>query len=449
VSEPPRPADAAIIAVGSELLTPSRADTNSLYISGVLNDIGIAVAYKAVVGDDRDELAAQIAHALRRHAVLILTGGLGPTDDDLTREVVAAHYGLAMHEDPAIVAAIEKRFAARGWRMPAVNRRQALVPEGAVVLANPNGTAPGLWIERDGSYIALLPGPPREMKAMMDGEVRRRLMPVAGSVRILRRQIRIAGRGESAVEEMVQPVYSTWLRQSPPIETTILAGLGQVELHLSMRTADHTRGAAALEAAVGDIQAVMQLDVVSIDGASLEVVVGDLLKARGWRIAMGESCTGGLATTLLTDVPGSSAYVDRTVVAYSNDAKIELLGVPASMIEAHGAVSEPVAEAMARGARDRWRVDVGVGITGIAGPGGGTPEKPVGTVCIAVVGPTTRVRTLRFPGGRELVRSLSANTAIDMVRRMLLEADPHEPASPTSLHESYGGPPKPGAGGSS
>ena len=416
------PLAAVIIAVGSELLTTSRVDTNSLHISGVLNELGITVAYKTVVGDDRLELAAQIAHALNRHPVLILTGGLGPTDDDLTREVVAAHFGLAMHEDTSIVAAIEKRFATRGWRMPEVNRRQAQVPEGAAVLANPNGTAPGLWIEREGWYIGLLPGPPREMKPMMDGEVRRRLTPVAGAIRLFRRQIRIAGRGESAVEEMVQPVYSQWLRQTPPIETTILAGLGQVELHLSLRTADYSQGIAALEAAVAQIQAVMGIDIVSVDGAPLEAVVGDLLKARGWRIAMGESCTGGLATALLTDIAGSSAYVDRTVVAYSNEAKIELLGVPAALIQDHGAVSEPVAEAMATGARERSRVEVGVGITGIAGPGGGTPDKPVGTVCIAVSGPATRVRTLRFPGARDMVRSLSANTALDMVRRMLLES---------------------------
>ncbi len=420
---PSRPLDAAIIAVGSELLATSRVDTNSLYISGVLNELGIAVAYKTVVGDHREELAAQIGHALNRHPILILTGGLGPTDDDLTREVVAAHFGLPMHEDSAIVAAMEKRFAARGWRMPEVNRRQAQVPEGAAVLANPNGTAPGLWIERDGVHVAMLPGPPREMKPMMDGEVRKRLSPLAGAVRLLRRQIRIAGRGESAVEEMVQPVYSRWLEQVPPIETTILASVGQVELHLSLRTSDYPKGNEALDAAVVQIESVMGLDVVSTLGASLEAVVGDLLKARGWRIAMGESCTGGLATTLLTDVAGSSAYVDRTIVAYSNDAKTELLGVPAALIDAHGAVSEPVAEAMARGARDLSRVDIGVGITGIAGPGGGTPEKPVGTVCIAAVAsPARRVRTFRFPGGRDMVRSLSATAALDMVRRMLLKS---------------------------
>ncbi|MDO8681782.1 MAG: competence/damage-inducible protein A [Acidobacteriota bacterium] len=413
--------DAAIIAVGSELLTPHKVDTNSLFITQVLNDLGIAVAHKAIVGDNRAELAAQVAHGLARHQVLILTGGLGPTDDDLTREVVAGHLGLTMDEDPAIVDAIERRFAARGWKMPAVNRRQALVPRGATVLANPNGTAPGLWIEHDGAAIALLPGPPREMKPMMDGEVRTRLAPFAGLVRLHRRVIRVSGRGESAVEEMVQPIYSGWLNQSPPIETTILAGLGQVELHLLTQATDVDGAAIALDAAVNQITTVMGADVVSVDGRELEAVVGDLLRQRRWHVALAESCTGGLATSRLTDIPGSSDYVERSVVAYSNRSKVELLGVGEALIAEHGAVSEPVAVAMATGIRDRAGAAVGVGITGIAGPGGGSEHKPVGTVCIAVAGRDTRVRTFRFPGGREMVKALSANTAIDMLRRLLLE----------------------------
>jgi nicotinamide-nucleotide amidase len=416
-----RALDAAIIAVGSELLTPERVDTNSLFITEVLNDLGIPVVFKAIVGDNRDELASHIGHALARHRVLILTGGLGPTDDDLTREVVAGHLGLPFDEDPEIVAAIEKRFAARGWRMPEVNRRQAQVPRGAVVLANPHGTAPGLWIEHQQSLIALLPGPPREMKPMMDGDVRARLAARAGGVRLLRRVIRVGGKGESVVEEIVQPVYSKWLTQSPPIETTILAGLGQVELHLSIRSLDPVGAAAALDTAVGEIDRVLGADVVSRDGKVSEAVVGDLLRARGWRVALAESCTGGLATSKLTDVPGSSDYVERGIVAYSNTAKVELLGVDPELIAKHGAVSEQVAVAMATGIRDRARVDVGVGITGIAGPGGGSEHKPVGTVCIAVVGNDTRVRTSRFPGGREMIKALSANTAIDMLRRLLQE----------------------------
>ncbi len=417
----PRPFAAAIIAVGSELLTPEKVDTNSLFITQTLNDLGLAVAFKSIVGDNRAELTAHVAHALQRHRVLILTGGLGPTDDDLTREVVAAHLGLAMREDPEIITAMEQRFASRGWQMPAVNRRQALVPEGATVLANPNGTAPGLWLTHHDAVIALLPGPPREMKPMMAGEVRSRLLALAGDTRLHRRLVRVAGKGESAVEEIVQPIYSQWLTQEPPIETTILAGLGQVELHLVLQSTDAVRAGATLDVAVAALTTALGQDVVSTDGRVLEAVVGDGLRARGWWVALAESCSGGLATSRLTDVPGSSDYVERSVVAYSNKAKVELLGVPAALIQEHGAVSEAVAVAMAEGIRDRAGVDVGVGITGIAGPGGGSEEKPVGTVCIAVAGARTQVRTFRFPGGREMVKAMSANWAIDLLRRHLLE----------------------------
>jgi nicotinamide-nucleotide amidase len=416
-----RPFDAAIIAVGSELLTPEKVDTNSLYITQVLNDLGIAVAFKAIVGDNRAELTSHVAHALARHRVLILTGGLGPTDDDLTREVVAAHLGLPMDEDPAIVDGIERRFASRGWKMPAVNRRQAQVPRGAVVLDNPHGTAPGLWIQHHGAVIALLPGPPREMKPMMDGDVRTRLEAHAGATRLFRRLVRVSGKGESAVEEIVQPIYVRWAAQQPPIETTILAGLGQVELHLVLQSADAPSAAGALDSAVTELTQALGPDAVSTDGTPLEAVVGQLLRARGWHVALAESCTGGLATSRLTDIPGSSDYVERSVVVYSNEAKTELLGVPEALIRQHGAVSEPVAAAMAEGIRDRARVNVGIGITGIAGPGGGSEEKPVGTVCIAVAGAETRVRTFRFPGGREMVKSMSANWAIDLLRRYLLD----------------------------
>ena len=413
--------DAAIIAVGSELLTPEKTDTNSLYITQVLNELGIAVAFKSIVGDNRDELGAHVAHALSRHRVVILTGGLGPTDDDLTREVVAAHLDLPLDEDPAIVEGIERRFAARGWKMPAVNRRQAQVPRGATVLANPHGTAPGLWIEHGDAVIALVPGPPREMKPMIDGEVRARLQSRAGEVRLHKRMLRVSGRGESAVEEIVQPIYSKWLSQQSPIETTILAGLGQVELHLSTQSSDAARAAASLDRGVAELTAALGTDLVSADGTTLEAVVGRLLKARGWWVAFAESCTGGLATSRLTDIPGSSDYVERSVVAYSNRAKIELLDVPDRLISEHGAVSEPVAQAMAAGIRKRAGVDIGVGITGIAGPGGGTEQKPVGTVCIAVDGLTSVVRTFRFPGGRDVVKAMSANWAIDMLRRFLIE----------------------------
>ena len=412
---------AAIIAVGSELLTPHKTDTNSLYVTEVLNDLGIAVAYKAIVGDSRTELTANIAHALSLHPILILTGGLGPTDDDLTREVVAAHLDLPLEEDPSIVEAMERRFASRGWKMPDNNRRQALVPRGAVVLQNPNGTAPGLWIANGDRQIALLPGPPREMKPMMDGDVRRLLRAAAGDVRLYRRLVRVAGKGESMVEEIVQPIYSRWLEQTPRIETTILAGLGQVELHLVAQSDDDALASQRLDRAVSQLVEVLGEDLVSTNGKGLEEVVGDLLRERGWWVAFAESCTGGLATSRMTDIPGSSDYIERSVVAYSNRAKTELLDVPEDLINQHGAVSEQVALAMAAGIRKRAGVNVGVGITGIAGPGGGTEQKPVGTVCIAVDAGEGKARTFRFPGGREMVKAMSANWAIDMLRRSLIK----------------------------
>jgi nicotinamide-nucleotide amidase len=422
---------AAIIAVGSEMLTPTRLDTNSLYITEVLNSIGVDIVTKAVVGDDQNELEAQFAHALGRTDLVVLTGGLGPTEDDMTREAVAAYLGRPLSENADIVEKIRRRFELRGWKMPEVNRRQAMVPQGAVVLDNPNGTAPGLWLDVEEKGVLLLPGPPREMRPMFDRVVGERLAPRSGGLRVLRRVLKIAGRGESMVEEKTQPVYSTWRTGSQPIETTILAMPGQVELHLSTRGADLDAMNRALDAAVAQIDDVLGLDIFTHENRALEDVIGELLRERGWKIALAESCTGGLATSRLTDVPGASDYVERGVVAYSNDAKIELLGVDPELIRTHGAVSELVAQAMAEGIRARARVDVGVGITGIAGPGGGSEHKPVGTVCISVVGPgagqggppMVMTRTFRFPGNRELVKAFSALTALDMVRRAALRRD--------------------------
>jgi nicotinamide-nucleotide amidase len=414
---------AAILAIGSEMLTPLRVDTNSLFITDALNTIGIDVVFKSVVSDDRAELLANFAHALDRVDLVVLTGGLGPTADDLTREVVAEHLGLPLSEDPAITEALRQRFAGRGWTMPEINRRQAMVPRGARVLANPNGTAPGLWIEHGPKGVLLVPGPPREMKPMVERMVHDTLAARAGGRLLVRRVLKIAGRSESRVEELSQPIYGRWRDDDPPIETSILAAPGQIELHLSARGTDAEQLQAALDRAADQIEEVMPHDVFSRDGRSLEEVVGELLKQHGWRIALAESCTGGLATSRLTDVSGSSAYVERSVVTYSNEAKTDLLGVDAALIAEHGAVSEPVAEAMAAGIRTRARVDIGVGITGIAGPTGGSAAKPVGLVCIAVASAKeTTVRTFKFPGNRELVKTFAAFTALDMVRRVVTRA---------------------------
>lgn len=420
---------AVVLAVGSELLTPTRIDTNSLAITAILNELGIDVVDKGVVGDDRRRIGAHVLAALARAELVVVTGGLGPTDDDVTREGVADALELPLVEDADVLAAIARRFADRGMRMPDVNRRQARVPHGAVVLANPGGTAPGLWLEREGRAVVLLPGPTREMRPMLERLAADRLSALSGGTRIHRRVLKIAGRSESAVEERVQPLYSTWLDGPYPIETTILAAQGQVELHLTLRDGDEDRARVALDRAVAGLDALMGADVFSHDASGLEAVVGDALRARQWRIALAESCTGGLVTSRLTDVPGSSDYVERTIVAYSNQAKMDLLGVPETLLAEHGAVSELVARAMAEGVRNRAGVDVGVGITGIAGPGGATPGKPVGTVCIAVVlavpsgggEPATRVRTFHFRGDRALVKGMAATSALDMLRRGMME----------------------------
>jgi nicotinamide-nucleotide amidase len=416
---------AAILAVGSELLTPLRIDTNSLFITEQLNRLGIDVVTKSVVGDDREELSAAITGALARVDLVVCSGGLGPTDDDVTRDVVAQVLRRPLHEDERIVARIQARFSARGLQMPNINRRQAMVPAGARILDNPNGTAPGLWLEDGDRLVLLLPGPPRELKGMLAALVAGPLAERSAGLSLVRRVLRITGRTESHTEEAVRPLYEEWAHASIPIAETILASLGQIELHLSARSASRADADAALDRASLQVTHLLGLDVFSRDGRSMEQVVGDLLVERTWRIAVAESCTGGLITSRLTDVPGSSRYVDRGVAVYANEAKIDLLGIEPGLIERFGAVSEPVAMAMAENVRARAAVEVGIGVTGIAGPGGGTPEKPVGTVVVATVIPgATRSRVFRFVGEREQVKFQASQAALDMLRRMLAPPAP-------------------------
>jgi len=410
---------AEIIAVGSELLGPSRVDTNSLYISDKLAGLGIELRVKSVVGDERADLATLLRDALARVDVVILTGGLGPTDDDLTRDVVSDVLGLPMTIDESIVEQIRARFGRRGLAMPDVNRRQAQVPAGALVLDNPNGTAPGLFIDHHGQVVVLLPGPPREMQPMFDRVCAGPLGERAGDDRVYRTSIFITGLGESHVEQRAQPIYARWRDGSPSVSTTILAAMGQVELHLSVRERDEARARDRLDGVRAELLNALGDHVYSIDGRVMEEVVGDLLKARGLTIAAAESCTGGLLMSRLTDVAGSSAYVRAGVVAYDNADKTALLGVPAELLEQHGAVSEPVAIAMAEGIKGRTGADVAVGITGIAGPGGGTPAKPVGMVVIAVLAPgrDAYVRTFQFLGARTQVKYQATQAALDRVRK--------------------------------
>ncbi len=412
---------AEILAVGSELLTPFRTDTNSLFLTARLNELGIDVCGKAIVADDPAALQSALRGALDRADVVLTTGGLGPTDDDLTREAIAAVVGVASVEDGTVLAAIAARFASRGMRMPAINGRQAQIPSGATVLPNPRGTAPGLWMPVSDRVIVALPGPPRELEPMFDAEVVPRLQ-ARGSRGVLRRRVlKIAGRGESHVDELAQPVYGPWRDADVPITTTILASSGQVELHLAAQGQDSVTLDRVLAAAVEDMQMALGPIVFSVDGLSLEEVVGQRLRERGLMLAAAESCTGGLLMGALTDVAGSSDWTAGGVVAYSNAVKEQSLGVPGDLIATNGAVSEPVALAMAEGVRLRLGADIGVGITGIAGPGGGTKLKPVGTVVFAVVGPgeSRVVRTVRFPGDRAMVRRMAVHTALDLVRRAL------------------------------
>jgi nicotinamide-nucleotide amidase len=412
---------ACIVAVGSELLTPFRLDTNSLAVTERLNAIGYEIRMKAVLGDDVEELAKVLAAAWGTVDLIVTTGGLGPTADDITRDSISRALSLPLDFHEPIAEQLRARFAERGLTMPDINKRQAMVPRGATVLENRNGSAPGLWLERDRTALLVLPGPPREMIPMLETVIADRLAPRSQGAGLFRRVVRITGRSESDVDARVAPIYSQWLARPVPIATTILAVSGQIELHLTASATDRSVADAALEAAVGELQGELGSAIYSVDGRPLEAVVGDLLRHAGWTIAAAESCTGGLLMSRLTDVPGSSDYVDRGVVCYSDRAKVDLLNIPDVLISQHGAVSEPVARAMAEGVRGLASSDVGIGITGIAGPGGGTAEKPVGTVAIAVVTRhDVRVRTFKFFGGREMVKFQSTQAAMNMLRLMML-----------------------------
>jgi len=411
---------AAVLAVGSELLTPSRLDTNSLFVTAELNRHGIDVVFKSVLGDDADELARGLEHALGRVDVVVCSGGLGPTADDLTRDVVATVLGRTLYTADDLANGIRRRFEARGLSMPRINLRQALVPEGAVVLANQVGTAPGLWIEHGDQVVVLLPGPPRELRPMFEAVAHERLAPRAGGRVIVQRIVRVTGRSESHVEEAIRALYRDWASAQVPVMVTILASLGQVEIHLSARAPEQSEAHRALSAAVEAVEERLGADVYSSDGRAMEQIVGDLLLTRGWCAALAESCTGGLIASRLTDVPGSSRYVDRGVVAYANEAKTSLLGVSTDLLAAHGAVSEAVARSMAEGVRVRAGVDLGIGVTGVAGPGGGSEAKPVGTVAVAVSTVLeSRSRLHRFAGERTLVKFQASQAALNLARLVL------------------------------
>jgi nicotinamide-nucleotide amidase len=404
---------AEIIAVGSELLTPDRLDTNSLFLTEELNKLGIEVLRKTVVGDNRELLAAAFRDALNRVPVVISSGGLGPTEDDLTRETVAELLSRPMRRNDSVVRAIEARFRSFKRDMPEVNLRQAMVPEGAEVLQNPRGTAPGLWLEDNGRMIALLPGPPRELKPLFLEQVLPRLRQRVSGVRMLHRELRVTGLGESHVEERILPIYTRY----PDVTTTILAAPGEVQIHLRTWTEHATPANVVLDEIVRSFELALGERIFAHSAKSLEEVVAELLTTQRTTIAAAESCTGGLFAERLTRTPGSSSFFLGGVVCYSNELKTAWADVPSEMILAKGAVSGEVAIALAEGIRRRAGSALGVGITGIAGPGGGSEEKPVGTVHIALSFPGgVKERALHIPGDREMIRQQASQIALDIVR---------------------------------
>lgn len=413
-----------IIAIGSELLTPFRQDTNSLYLTERLNELGVTVAFKTIVGDRRKDLANAIRAALARTDIVITMGGLGPTEDDLTREAWADALGVKLKRDGDLVGQLYARAAARRWQLTANNLKQADLLEGAQVLENPRGTASGQWLDTTVNGFRklgmLLPGPPGEIKPMFDEQCIPRLREILPKRFIATRTLKAAMIGESAADARIAPIYSRFT----DVETTILAHIGDIQLTLICSKPILELA----EARVNELASLIEeeLDDViysssSIKGESLEQIVLYYLGMRGATLSVAESCTGGLLSQRLTSISGSSRSFLGGAVVYSNELKTEFAGVPEELIEEHGAVSREVAVALAEGIRRRCRSTYGVGITGIAGPGGGTEEKPVGLVYIALAdGVQTEVVEKNFAGDRDRIRYYASQQALDMVRRKLM-----------------------------
>jgi nicotinamide-nucleotide amidase len=409
---------AEIIAIGSELLTPRFVDTNSVYLTEELNAAGIPVTMKTVVGDDEDYLEHAIRGSLSRTAILITIGGLGPTEDDLTRKVVAKVLQRELVLDNEVLAKIEGMFRKWGREMAPNNARQAQVVAGSEVIENNNGTAPGLWIACEPNLVVLLPGPPAELKPMFERFCVPRLRKMAGGMAIARGVFRTTGLGESALDARIAPIYLNY--RNP--ETTILSRPGQVEVRLTARGRSQAEAESLLSELADQIDSRLGEYIFARSEQSLEEVVGLFLALKEATISVAESCTGGMLAARLTSVAGSSNYFMSGIICYSNESKMDLAGIPPLLLEMQGAVSEEVARGLAEGVRQRMGTTIGVGITGIAGPDGGSVEKPVGTVHISVASPNgTGHRLFRYLGDRERIRWQASQAALEMVRRELMK----------------------------
>jgi nicotinamide-nucleotide amidase len=408
--------NAEILAVGSELLTASRIDTNSLWLTDQLNAIGVEVTAKSIVGDDRPRLTAMLLQSLERAEIVLITGGLGPTEDDVTRDAVAVAAGKPLVFQQDLCDEIAAFFTRLGRTMTGNNRRQAHLIEGFDSLPNPRGTARGLLGEINGRFVALLPGPPHELKPMFVNHCLPRLKDKFPPQHIAVVHFRVAGLGESALDALIAPVYSTY---SNPV-TTILAAPGDVQIFLRALCATEA-GARELADDLGaKITEILGDRIYSRNGSDLATATGALLRSRKETISVAESCTGGLVGQKLTAAAGSSDYFAGGFLTYSDAMKADLLGVPATVLQAHSAVSEPSARAMAEGARKRTGSTWALSVTGYAGPDGGTQQDPVGTVYLGLAGPQdTEVKRIQVPGDRERVRELAATSAIDLLRRRI------------------------------
>ena len=408
--------NAEIIAVGSEMLTPQRVDTNSLYLTAELNNLGVEVVTKCVIGDDRDRLADAIRRTLSRSAILIISGGLGPTEDDLTREAVAQALDRKLVFHGEIAEALEQRFLRAKRKMAEVNKRQAFVIEGAEILPNDRGTAPGQWVEESGAVAMLLPGPPHELKAMFERQCLPRLARLVPKQVIRTLFLRVTGMPESDLDQLISPVYKKY--ENPA--TTILAANGDLQIHLRARCNSEPEADVLLAEVGGPIELLLGDRIYSRNGDPLELVVGELLRKSHATVSVAESCTGGMLGERFTSVAGSSDYFAGGFITYNNAMKTELLGVSPEILEEHGAVSKETAEAMAAGARRRTNSTYALSITGEAGPNPGSEAAPVGTVYVGVADAAgVHVVHRQFFGDRQRIRIFTCQMALDVLRRRM------------------------------
>jgi nicotinamide-nucleotide amidase len=408
---------AEIIAVGSELLGSQRLDTNSLFLTDQLNSLGVELVTKCVVGDDRERLAEAVRRAIAGSEIVILSGGLGPTEDDVTRDAVAMAIDREMRFDEEICNQLQRRFERMGRKMAEVNKRQAFIIDGAEILPNDRGTAPGQWIDESGAFIILLPGPPHELKAMFERQCLPRLESRVPRQAIRTVVMRVAGMAESDLDQLISPVYTKY--ENPA--TTILAAAGDIQVHLRARCATELEAQALLAEVSTPIEHLLGDRIYSRNGEPIEAIVGEMLSHQHATLAVAESCTGGLLAERITSIPGSSDYFLGGLVTYTKRMKAELLGVSESILEIAGAVSKETAEAMAIGARSRTGSTYALSITGVAGPSPGGETAPVGTVYVGLADANgVRVAHRQFLGDRDRIRQFSAQMALDMLRRRLL-----------------------------